>query len=166
MKVIIAVAVTVVVLVLTAPSSFSQEPARREMFVGYSNLQGEGLPNRNNPNGLFDTDFFRNRTTLQGVNAEVSGFPWSSFGLTGDFSFNRNGRTVDFAGGRNSMHTDIFTTSRRVQPSAGVTLPGLNLSLGFLAERRTRDSTPAAVWKCRRAQPQKRRLRRHPRISR
>jgi hypothetical protein len=30
-----------------------------KIFVGYANLQAEGLQNNNTPPGIFDTDFFR-----------------------------------------------------------------------------------------------------------
>src|SRR5262245_37303900 len=84
-------------ILITATIASAQSP---EIFVGYSNLQSEGLPDRNDPNWPFNTDFFSSRSTLHGVNASVSGY-WSGVGLTGDFSFGRRGHSNDFTGGRN-----------------------------------------------------------------
>jgi opacity protein-like surface antigen len=98
---------TLVLILAVAPSASAQR-ADIDVFVGYSNLQAEGLPDRNTPSGLFDTDLFRNRTTLHGFNASVTGFPTDTFGLTGDFSFDRKGRTEDVTGGEDFFHTDVY----------------------------------------------------------
>jgi opacity protein-like surface antigen len=95
---------TVACILITAPLLSAQSP---ELFVGYSNLQGEGLPARNDPNWPFNTNFFSSRTTLHGVNAAITGY-MKDFGITGDFSFNRKGHTEDFTGGQDSRHTDVF----------------------------------------------------------
>jgi opacity protein-like surface antigen len=96
---------TVACILITAPFVSAQQSP--EVFVGYSNLQGEGLPARNDPNWPFNTSFFSSRTTLHGVNAAITGY-MENFGITGDFSFNRKGRTEDFTGGRDNQHTDVF----------------------------------------------------------
>jgi hypothetical protein len=70
-------------------------------------LQSEGLPDRNDPNWPFNTDFFSSRSTLHGVNASVSGY-WEGIGLTGDFSWGRQAHTNSFTGGQNERHTDTF----------------------------------------------------------
>jgi len=90
---------------MTAPFVFAQQSP--EIFVGYSNLQSEGLPARNDPNWPFNTSFFSNRTTLHGVNAAITGY-MKDFGITGDFSFNRKGHTEDFTGGADTRHTDVY----------------------------------------------------------
>jgi len=107
MRIVFSALTLVSCLTIAAPLAFAQR-SDVDVFIGYSNLQGEGLPGRNTPSGLFDTEFFRNRTTLHGVNAEVTAFPTNVFGLTGDFSFNRKSRDVDFANGRDFMHTDVY----------------------------------------------------------
>src|SRR5262249_7864441 len=90
-------------------SLFAQSERKPEIFFGYSNLQAQGLPDRNNLTGIFGSDFFNNRTTLHGFDTEVSAFPSSIFGLTGNFSFNENSRSNNrFIGLRDSVKTDIF----------------------------------------------------------
>ena len=79
-------------VLLITPMALAQERPT-ELFLGYSNLQSEGLPEHNAPGGLFDTDFFRSRSTLHGGNVSLSGFGESGLGLTGDFSFARQKRT-------------------------------------------------------------------------
>jgi opacity protein-like surface antigen len=95
---------TVACILVAAPLAVAQNP---EFFVGYSNLQSEGLPERNDPGWVFNTDFFKSRTTLHGLNASVAGYV-KGFGLTGDFSFNRKGRSDEFTGGEDERHTDTF----------------------------------------------------------
>ena len=56
-----------------------------KIFVGYANLQAEGLQNTNTPPNLFDSDFFRDRTTLHGVDASITG-AYKGVGITGDVS--------------------------------------------------------------------------------
>ena len=95
---------TVACVLIAAPLASAQGP---EFFIGYSNLQAEGLPERNDAGWVFNTDFFKERTTLHGFNAAVSGHA-KGIGFTGDFSFNRRGRTDGFDGGRDKRHTDTF----------------------------------------------------------
>jgi hypothetical protein len=85
---------------------FAQNEGEPQFFVGYSNLQAEGLPEKNDPDNLFSPDFLDRRTTLHGINAEVT-FPLSMLGITGDFSFNRNDRSQDVVNGSDSINTDI-----------------------------------------------------------
>ena len=72
-------------LLLPAASLFAQSERKPEVFFGYSNLQGQGLQDQN---GLFN-----NRATLHGFDTEVTPFLGDRFGITGDFSFNENGRS-------------------------------------------------------------------------
>jgi hypothetical protein len=95
---------TVACVLIAAPFAAAQGP---EFFIGYSNLQAEGLPERNDPGWVFNTDFFKARTTLHGLNAAVSGHV-KGVGFTGDFSFNRRGRTDEFSGGEDRRHTDTY----------------------------------------------------------
>src|SRR4029434_970583 len=116
-----------VCILLSATVAAAQMP---EIFVGYTNLQAEGLPNRNNPNWIFDTGFFRDRTTLHGVNGSVTAYNEVGIGITGDFSWARRSRGQDFAGGRSEQDTDVyyvlggptvkFNRNHRAQPSARV----------------------------------------------
>jgi len=98
-----------VLFTLPGISLFAQSERKPEVFLGYSNLQAQGLPDRNNLTGIFGSDFFNNRTTLHGFDTEVSAFPSSIFGLTGNFSFNENSRSNNrFIGLKDSVKTDIF----------------------------------------------------------
>jgi opacity protein-like surface antigen len=116
------------VFLFSGGSLFAQSERKPEVFIGYSNLQDEGLPDRNDPNNFFSNDFFNRRTTLQGVNAAVTLFPFETFGITGDLSYNRKNRTLDIADGTDSEHTDVwyflagpsyvFPTTGRFQPIA------------------------------------------------
>ena len=92
-------------ILATATISAAQAP---EIFVGYTNLQGEGLNNRNNPDWIFDTEFFRTRTTLHGVNASITGYNEVGIGLTGDFSWARRADSEAFSGGTDTANTDTF----------------------------------------------------------
>ena len=78
-----------------------------KVFVGYSNLQAEGFSNQNTVSGFPGADFFRNRTTLHGVNASITGSA-HGIGVTGDFSFNRNSQGSDVLGVQNTMNTDLY----------------------------------------------------------
>jgi opacity protein-like surface antigen len=119
-------ATTVCLLVFTTAAA-AQRP---EIFVGYTNLQAEGLPNRNNPNWVFDTEFFRDRTTLHGVNGSVTAYNEVGIGITGDFSWARRSQGQDFVGGTVEQDTDIyyalggptvkFNRNHRAQPFARV----------------------------------------------
>ena len=104
-----------------------------KIFVGYSNLQGEGLQNTNTPVGIFDTDFFRDRSTLHGGDVSITG-AYKGIGLTGDFSFNRSSRETDVTNGHNNVHTDImyfmggpafhYAGMRRLEPFARILAGG------------------------------------------
>ena len=79
---------------------FAQSDRGYEVFVGYSNLQAQGVPNTN--------DFLDRRSTLQGVNGAGTLFVLGNLGLTGDVSFNRKGREVDVMGDEFSEHIDVW----------------------------------------------------------
>lgn len=96
-------------LLATAPAILAQTNNRSgEFFVGYSNLQAEGVPNQNDPGNTFNNDFFDRRKGLHGINASGTGFFGSALGLKGDFSFHRNDDTTDLNGGRDSIKTDVY----------------------------------------------------------
>lgn len=80
---------------------------RFEGFIGYSNLQVEGLPDRNNPSNAFDDDFLDRRKGLHGINGSVTGYFTSYLGLTGDFSFNRAEDREDFTTFVNTLDTRV-----------------------------------------------------------
>ena len=107
MKTILSAALAVSFMLLLAPAAFSQRSGV-DVFLGYSNLQAEGLPNPTPSNTPFGIDFFRDRSTLHGFNAEVTGYPTDAFGLTGDFSFNRKERRSEVTGGEDVIRTDVY----------------------------------------------------------
>jgi opacity protein-like surface antigen len=83
-----------------APLSLAQTIDRRpEIFVGYSNLQAEGIPSQErNQTNSFDDEVFGERAGLHGVNAEITGYVTPRFGLTGDFSYNQRSRSFTGTG--------------------------------------------------------------------
>jgi len=97
-------------ILVSALSSFAQNDRRPEFFVGYSNLQAEGMPDRNDPNNFFSNSFLNRRTTLHGLDGEVTLYPIASsiIGLTGNISFNRKHRSADVSGGSNSENTNVW----------------------------------------------------------
>src|SRR5678815_4199706 len=94
-------------LLMVAPGYAQVSGRNFKVFVGYANLQAEGVQNTNTPAGVFDTDFFRDRTTLHGGDVSVTG-AYKGIGLTGDFSFNRSSKESDFTNGHGNVHTDIM----------------------------------------------------------
>src|SRR5262245_66119809 len=82
------------IFMLSTVQLFGQSERKPEIFLGYSNLQAQGLPDRNNLTGIFGSDFLNNRTTVHGFDSEVTGFLHNNFGLTGNFSFNENNRST------------------------------------------------------------------------
>src|SRR5262249_35763917 len=117
-------------ILLSTVSSFAQgSEGKPTFFIGYSNLQAEGLPNKNDPDNLLSPAFIDRRTTLHGVNGEMT-YPFDVFGITADFSFNRNQQSGDFTGGSQSVKNDImyfvagpsfhFLRSSRVEPFARI----------------------------------------------
>ena len=127
-------------------SLFAQSERKPEIFFGYSNLQAQGLPDRNNSTGIFGSDFFNNRTTLHGFNTEVSGFLADTFGITGSFSFNENSRSNSTLSRTDSVKTDIFYfmggptltigRSRRLQPFAHFLAGGAHTRFDVTSEQR------------------------------
>jgi len=79
-----------------------------KFFVGYSNLQAEGLGNKNNDlPDILDTSFFRDRTTLHGGNAELT-VAFKGIGLTADTSFNRRHEGTDAVGAHDFNNNDLW----------------------------------------------------------
>ncbi len=124
-------------LLLPAASLFAQSERKPEVFVGYSNLQGQGLQDQN---GLFN-----NRATLHGFDTEVTPFLGDRLGITGDFSFNENGSSNDFSAGSNSVKTEVFYFmggpslslghSSRFQPFARFLAGGAHTRFNVSSER-------------------------------
>ncbi len=97
----------IAIFMLSTMSVFAQGVRKPEIFVGYSNLQGEGVADRNDPNSFFSPNFTSGRGTLHGGNAEVTFFPIETIGLTADLSFNRRHRSIDASAGSDSENTNI-----------------------------------------------------------
>src|SRR3712207_5234637 len=98
-------------VILCAPAALAQTTAEpgTEVFVGYSNLQAEGVPSQElNQNNSFDDTVFGERTGLHGVNAEVTHYFTERFGITGDFSLNQRSRNVTFTGGTGNVDTRVI----------------------------------------------------------
>jgi hypothetical protein len=150
-------------LMLCGGSLFAQSERKPEVFFGYSNLQAQGLPDRNNLTGIFGSDFFNNRTTLHGFDTQVSGFIADNFALTGDFSFNENSQSFNTFVRNDSLKTDImyflggptFSVghSSRVQPFVRFLAGGAHtrfnvksqLALGLLTNEFTTGTTDFAL---------------------
>jgi hypothetical protein len=96
-----------VVFMFSAASLFAQSDRHADVFVGYSTLQAEGVLDTSSFSGLFGSAFLNNHTSMNGFNTDVSAFLTDSVGLTGNFSFNENGRSANFLG-TDSITTDIF----------------------------------------------------------
>jgi len=96
-----------VVFMLSASSSFAQSDRRAEVFIGYSNLQAQGLLDTSSFGGLLGSTFMNNRTLLNGFNTDASAFLTDNIALTGNFSFNENGRSANFLG-TDSLKTDVL----------------------------------------------------------
>lgn len=98
-------------VVLCAPAALAQTTAETgpEVFVGYSNLQAEGVPSQEfNQNNSFDDRVFGERAGLHGVNAEITQYITPRFGLTGDFSWNQRSRDLSFANGTGNIDTRVI----------------------------------------------------------
>ena len=70
------------VLMLCSISLFAQSERRKpEIFLGYSNLQAQGLPDKNNVTGIFESDFLNSRTTLHadGLHNRRQGTAWRQY---------------------------------------------------------------------------------------
>jgi hypothetical protein len=125
-----------------------------KIFVGYSNLQAEGLQNTNTPPGIFDTDFFRDRTTLHGVDASITG-AYKGVGITGDVSWNRHRLENDITGGQ--AHDDLdmvyfmagpafhYAGDKRLEPFARILAGGAytqrNVNVSFTTGASTASSS-------------------------
>jgi len=78
--------VLVLIVLFSAASAYAQGEGRPKFFIGYSNLQGEGLREKNDPDNVLSPGFLDRRSTLHGANAAVN-FPIRNFGITGDVFF-------------------------------------------------------------------------------
>jgi opacity protein-like surface antigen len=95
-------------LLVIGPAVYAQNGRRAEIFIGYSNLQAEGVVDADNPGAVFDDEFFDRRLGLHGLNASVAGFFNHAFGIKGDFSFHRNKDSASIIGGSNSIDSRVF----------------------------------------------------------
>lgn len=114
-----------VALCLFASSATAQTSDKKfDFFVGYSNLQAEGVAD--DDQSTTQDDFFDRRESIHGVNAAATAWFQSGFGLKGDFSFHRKSDSEDVTGGRDeaSFSTAYFMggptvklrNSTRVEP--------------------------------------------------
>lgn len=123
----------VLLMAVCAPVSFAQstDTPGPEVFVGYSNLQAEGIPGEEGDNESFDDEVFGERTGVNGFNTAVTGYVSPRFGITGDFSFHKKNQNFEFNGGgtglsRGELDTRVinlmggpqvrFPTTSRVTP--------------------------------------------------
>jgi opacity protein-like surface antigen len=123
MKKLFLLALSILVI---GPAVYAQNDRRAEIFIGYSNLQAEGIVDADDPSEVFDADFFDRRLGLHGINASVAGFFNPFFGIKGDFSFNRNKDSASIIGGSNSRENRViyfmagptfkFRKSSKVEP--------------------------------------------------
>jgi opacity protein-like surface antigen len=97
-------------VVVCTPAALAQTAQTgTEVFVGYSNLQAEGVPSQElNQNNSFDDRVFGERTGLHGVNAEVTQYITERFGITGDFSLNQRSRDITFTTGTGNIDTRVI----------------------------------------------------------
>jgi len=127
----------VLMLLLSAISAFGQNEGRPEFFVGYSNLLAKGVPDSSNdPSSFFNGDFVNNRGGLHGITGEVSLYPstTSPFGLTGNISFNRMGKSAEIATGSNKEKTNVWyfmAGPSYVFPDQGRLVPFVRIMAGI-----------------------------------
>lgn len=125
------------ILLTLAVASFAQSDKRFDFFVGYSNLQAEGITDFNDPGNVFDDDFFDRRTGLHGFHVNATGYFNSWFGISGDFSWHRKRNTEEFGGGERDQLTTRtmyfmagpkvkFRNPSRVEPFVHVLAGGAN----------------------------------------
>ena len=112
-----------------AAQTSAGDDRRPEFFVGYSNLQAEGLPERNTTTGSFSDDLFGERTGLHGINVSATGYLTPRFGLTGDFSYHARDRNFTPAGGGEG---DIDTRVINAMAGPQVRFPNQTRSTPFL----------------------------------
>jgi opacity protein-like surface antigen len=134
-----------VVWTFSSVSLFAQSERKAEVFVGYSNLQAQGLPDKNNVTGIFSSNFLNDRSTLHGFATEVSGFLSGNFGLTGSFSFNENKQSNATSFRSDELKTDILYfmggpsfkvgNSSRFQPFVRVMAGGAHTRFNVDSER-------------------------------
>src|SRR5262245_52090354 len=134
----------VVVLVFSI-SVFAQSDRKAEFFVGYSNLQAQGFPDKNNVTGIFSSNFLNNRPTLHGFATEVNGLMSSNVGITGSFSFNENSQSNTISSRTDSMTTDVMYfmggpslkvgNSSRFQPFVRMLAGGANTRFNVKSEQ-------------------------------
>lgn len=123
-------------LLLLSVASLAQDK-KADFFIGYSNLQAEGITNFNNPSTVFDDDFFDRREGLHGFGLSATGYFNNWFGITGDFSWHRQKNREDFGVGESEeLKTRTmyfmagpkvkFSGNARVQPYVHLLAGGAN----------------------------------------
>ncbi|MBV9209147.1 MAG: outer membrane beta-barrel protein [Acidobacteria bacterium] len=104
-----------------------------EVFVGYSNLQAEGLPS-GDQNNTFSNNLFGDRTGLHGFNSEFTYYLTRHFGLTADFSFNQRRRsfTTTVAGGTATLQNSLDTRVVNILGGPQVRFPNQTRATPFV----------------------------------
>jgi len=133
-----------------AAQTSAGDDRRPEFFVGYSNLQAEGVPERNTTTGSFSDTLFGERSGLHGINVEATGYLTPRFGLTGDFSYNTKDRGFTPAGGgTGDVDTRVFNILGGPQvrfPNQTRTTPFLRALFGVANTRfSVSSSTPGTT---------------------
>jgi opacity protein-like surface antigen len=113
-----------------AQGTAAGESRRPEIFVGYSNLQAEGIPERDTNNTGFSDSVFGDRSGVHGVNASVTGYVTPRFGVTGDFSFHQRSR--DFNGATAATTGEVDTRVFQFMGGPAVRFPNQTRATPFI----------------------------------
>ncbi|MBA2503728.1 MAG: porin family protein [Pyrinomonadaceae bacterium] len=141
---------SMLLIVCCAGIGFAQndDDSRAEFFIGYSNLQFDTTLSQEDFDGIdedFDSSFFDDRVSLNGVNASVTGYFTRRFGITGDFSYHQRSDNENIEGTNFEARTRVlnflagpqvkFRNASRVEPfvraMAGVTNTRVRFSSDF-----------------------------------
>ncbi|MFN7945336.1 MAG: outer membrane beta-barrel protein [Blastocatellia bacterium] len=145
---------TVCLMLMTTAAlaqSSSGSDKRAEVFIGYSNLQAEGVPDRNDPSNVFNSNFFDRRKGLHGVDGSLSWFFNSGVGLKGDVSFHRNEDSTAVTNGRDSVEHRVtyfmggpvlkLRNSSRIEPFVHALFGGANTHFNVESVRNVTNGT-------------------------
>ena len=141
--------IALLIIACASVSLAQTDDAGPELFLGYSNLQAEGIGGIDAQGDSFDDEVFGERVGLNGFNASITGFISPSFGLTGDISINQQGQLFGVTNDFTEINTRVFNflggptykfrNDSPVRPFVRVLAGGANTR--FEAERRTNTGT-------------------------
>jgi hypothetical protein len=144
------------ILFFSSINCFGQGERSPEIFIGYSNLQGEGLRTPSDNNQPLSNDFFKRRTTLHGGNAELTAFLFELFSVTGDISLNRKKTSMEIPDGKSSETVStwyflvgpsyVVPTSGMLQPFARVLLGGARIGFDAVAKQEVNNGTSKSSY--------------------